>query len=845
MSTIPTTSATESLRLGSRATGLSVSRLTWAGQASLAILDQGLISGSNFAIGVLLARWLTPAHYGAYALAFSIFLFVSGFHNALLLEPMSVLGPSQHRNRLPEYLGELIWLHFGLIAALCFLFSAGLFLLGGSSGITASAFWGVGAAMPWILFFWLWRRAAYLAFKPWWAARSAALYALVVFVLLIVAARLHWLSPLTAFLVQAIAAFAASVLLIVAIRPQLRVPTLNASLRSVVRQHWEYGRWVVATGLVYWLAGAGGAYYVLVAALLRMEDVAALRALQNFVQPVYQFITAMSLLVLPWAAARFAERGRAGFPRAIKGITLLFGAVAAAYLLVLVVFGDRLVGALYEGKYSHSAHLLPLVALPVVLSAASQGPVIALQAMREPREVFVSYSAAALATILIGLAFTYYWGLTGAALGILASMLVFSIVISLRYHTRLKEAPPSKSTSKDNSNGKDVRVAWLLPSMDRGFYWQPVFREVTKHFPKTVIFTGIWPGFLKGYEGAFQVRILRGVKWVVLKRSVRGYDSGFLRAPFSLLWELLRLRPQVILVSGFQLWTLFGVLLKFLLGSRVVLLWDGSSPSIDYLNAPARLMFRRVMACFLDACLSNTDEGVRYLREVLRIPDLKLLRHPYEVPDLEVLDSQGMVGEFPESMGRPVFLYVGQLIGRKGVDRLLRACNELRQRGLAGFSVVIAGDGEDRDKLRELATVLDLEKQVHWVGSIPYEELGAYYKSSDVFVFPTLEDIWGLVAVEAMAFGKPVLCSKYAGSKEMVLPGENGFVFDPEEPGELTKLMARFIESPRLIEKMGARSKEIMAPYTPRAAADVLAAAIAATLPRAQGATYKHTRIAD
>lgn len=393
--------------------------------------------------------------------------------------------------------------------------------------------------------------------------------------------------------------------------------------------------------------------------------------------------------------------------------------------------------------------------------------------------------------------------------------------------------------SKNNLNGKDVRVAWLLPSVDRGFYWQPLFKEVTKLFPKTVIFTGIWPGFLKGYEGAFDVRLLQGIKFVSLKRF------GFTWAPFSLLWELLRLRPHIILVSGFQLWTIFGILLKFLLGSRVILLWDGIAKSINCLNAPARLIFRRAIACFLDACLSNTHEGVHYLHEVLRIPDSKLLRHPYQVPDVELLDSQSAARKLPESVERPILLCVGQLIDRKGVDHLLRACSLLKRSRVAGFSVVIVGDGEGRDKLGGLARALMLEKQVNWVGSIPYDELGAYYKSCDIFVFPTREDIWGLVLLEAMAFGKPVLCSKHAGSREMMLPGENGFVFDPGEPGELADLIVRFIASPSLIEKMGTRSKQIMAPYTPSVAANVLAATIASVMPQTQEPAYNSTRVAD
>ena len=61
--------------------------LPWLKKGSLAVADQALISGSNFLIGILLARWLPPEQYGAYALAFSAFLLVSLSYQSLLLEP--------------------------------------------------------------------------------------------------------------------------------------------------------------------------------------------------------------------------------------------------------------------------------------------------------------------------------------------------------------------------------------------------------------------------------------------------------------------------------------------------------------------------------------------------------------------------------------------------------------------------------------------------------------------------------------------------------------------------------------------------------------------------------------
>src|SRR5262249_24588944 len=86
----------------------------WTTKSGLAILDHGLISGSNFAASILLARWLTPEQYGAYAVAFGVFILLSLVYLALLLEPMAVFGGSSYHHCLREYLRVLVRLQVGV-----------------------------------------------------------------------------------------------------------------------------------------------------------------------------------------------------------------------------------------------------------------------------------------------------------------------------------------------------------------------------------------------------------------------------------------------------------------------------------------------------------------------------------------------------------------------------------------------------------------------------------------------------------------------------------------------------------------------------------------------------------
>ena len=797
-------------------------KIPWLRKGATAFADQGLFAASGFLVNILLARWLPPEQYGGYALAFSIYLFLSSFHNALLLEPMSVLGPASYRNALPEYLGRLLPLHFAVTVPLGLLVGVGatVFEFFSKSRVLPSAFWGVSMAMPWMLLFWLWRRAAYLELRPDIAVFGAAVNTFTFVTLIFLFHAWGWLSPFTAFVLQAIAGIVASAVLVFFCRPRLAVSWADEAMCTLLKQHWRYGRWVVLTAFVFWLAG--DAYYLIIGSAASISDVAAFRAIQNFVRPVSQFIASINLLLIPWASARFADRAGLAFQRGIRNISMIFTAAAIMYLASLVLFGRWLTDALYGGKYNQFTYLIPFMALPILFSAMAEGPSIALKAMQVPSEVFWGHTVAAISTILVGVFLTYHWGLIGAALGLAASSFAFWVVTSYRCRARLKEVLPLVSKTNSDSDSKNMPIAWLAPALARAFYSQPMHREFTRLFPNTVIFTGHWEGFLPGYEGRFTVRDLRGFKYVTLKITSTGDCEGFAWVPPSILWELLKLRPAVIFTSAFSMWTLAALAMKMFTGCRVIMIWDGVGPSTMCLDRPMRHRIRWLMGHFIDAAVSNTREGIEYLQDVLGMPESKLVHYPYLVPEANALLS-GDNGHPRRFDSRPVFLFVGTIEKRKGWRQLLETVRCLRQQVRCPFSVVLVGNGPDMEELRQLVSSGGLSSFVHVAGAVRYESLGTYFEASDVFVLPSLEDIWGTVVVEGMLFGKPILCSKYAGAKEMVQHGVNGFIFDPCDTEELAGYMARFISEPDLITRFGAKSSETIAPYTPQRAAAIFA----------------------
>ena len=369
---------------------------------------------------------------------------------------------------------------------------------------------------------------------------------------------------------------------------------------------------------------------------------------------------------------------------------------------------------------------------------------------------------------------------------------------------------------------ENYRIAWLFPSLEGASYWHPVLSEFTKIFSQTVVYTGSWPGFASGFDNAFQVEVVGKVKFIEVADST-SYVPNFTYASPKIVSCLFQFKPDVIFTSSFSIWTLLALLLKFLGRWKVVITYDGSSPTYDYRNSPLRLFFRRLMVWWADAFITNSQAGKAYLTEVLGATEDRVFAQPYEVPDPEAMKVSSSNEPNILKYQKPIFLFIGQLIHRKGLHYLIEACALLKAQGISDYTLLVIGTGPGQQEFQELSQSHGLEGCIEWIGSVSYEHLSTYFINSDVFVFPTLEDTWGMVVLEAMSFGKTVLCSKWAGTSEMITESENGHIFDPYQPETLASLMQRFIESPALSIQMGEKSRQTIAPHTPKAVAEFLA----------------------
>lgn len=169
-----------------------------------------------------------------------------------------------------------------------------------------------------------------------------------------------------------------------------------------------------------------------------------------------------------------------------------------------------------------------------------------------------------------------------------------------------------------------------------------------------------------------------------------------------------------------------------------------------------------------------------------------------------------------ESIGH-YFLYVGRLASEKNLMRLLEAFAVYR-RGGGHWSLMLAGGGPAEADLKWKAAEEKITEAVRFMGARPASELLHCYAWAECFVLPSLSEPWGLVVNEAMAAGLPALVSSRCGCvDDLIETGGNGWIFEPGDVSALTDglwRMTRLDAAAR--QAMGARSKAIIAGYTPQ-----------------------------
>lgn len=210
--------------------------------------------------------------------------------------------------------------------------------------------------------------------------------------------------------------------------------------------------------------------------------------------------------------------------------------------------------------------------------------------------------------------------------------------------------------------------------------------------------------------------------------------------------------------------------------------------------------------------LGALSQGVLAENDFKRWGISKEIKHlSYSIRPLVEVNGYKELIDFKKN--RKAFIYLGQLIHRKGVDLLIKAFASTND---DNWCLIIVGSGSDEIKLKKTAEKLNISKdRIIFLPSIEAENINKVLTVADVFILPSRNDGWGVVLNEACSMGKAIIASDMVGASwHLIEEGKNGYRFKSNNSQDLYSKMMLYIENKDLEKKHGEYSRYLFDQYS-------------------------------
>ncbi len=201
-------------------------------------------------------------------------------------------------------------------------------------------------------------------------------------------------------------------------------------------------------------------------------------------------------------------------------------------------------------------------------------------------------------------------------------------------------------------------------------------------------------------------------------------------------------------------------------------------------------------------CADLVTVNSRHVRQEILHRDLPITRIEI-VPNGVNTNEFLPCGDWPEE--EQYILFVGRLVKQKGVEFLIRAMFYIKEK-FPHIRLKIVGDGEYESWLNRLKTNLMLSDMVEFLGHKSGQDLIQLYQKAQLVVVPSINEPFGMVALEAMACRRPVVASRTGGLKEIIEHGKTGFLAEPENYLDLAQWIMSLLHSKELRQQMGSNA---------------------------------------
>ncbi|KAM3102022.1 glycosyltransferase family 4 protein [Phormidesmis sp. 146-12] len=198
--------------------------------------------------------------------------------------------------------------------------------------------------------------------------------------------------------------------------------------------------------------------------------------------------------------------------------------------------------------------------------------------------------------------------------------------------------------------------------------------------------------------------------------------------------------------------------------------------------APIRLAVEQQILEQSDCIVATSPQEQEALRTLVsQLGHIEVIPCGTDIENFQAIprsEARSQLGFKPDQQ---IALYVGRFDPRKGIETLVRACAQLQENPnlhlvIVGGSDPTQSDGQERRRIETIVEGLGLSEQTTFVGRVGHDRLPLYYTAADVCVIPSHYEPFGLVAIEAMACGTPVVASAVGGLKFSIVPEETGLL---------------------------------------------------------------------
>lgn len=217
----------------------------------------------------------------------------------------------------------------------------------------------------------------------------------------------------------------------------------------------------------------------------------------------------------------------------------------------------------------------------------------------------------------------------------------------------------------------------------------------------------------------------------------------------------------------------------------------------QYLHYVGLSRFRKIMPAYVRSYTKHCDMVIAptplmkdYLEKIESGADIRVL--PTGLTDDGFCPDKERAGEIRKELAgdhKHLFCTVARLAKEKNLEFLLRCMKMRKETCGSDFKLALIGDGPYRKELEKKASLYGVDKEVLFVGKVPNSEIKNYCYASDLFLFPSLSETQGIVLLEAMAVGTPVVALRATGTEDVVVNGKNGYMTEMSEKAFACKIM--------------------------------------------------------